>query len=274
MVLALFILIFGTSAAGAFLLPRQYDSNMKVLVKKERADVMVTPERTIGLSERGDVEEAAIYSEVELLSSADILWPVAKLSLDARRRAQAENGVESTPSGTTYPAAPDHTEVEEEYRALRNNLEIIPVRKSNVIQVSYRDDNPQLANFVLRLIAGRYLDAHVKLHGAAGTYEVFKSETERYHRELLEAERQLRDFLDSRNITDLTEEKNLQLQKMLGWQASARDLEASLEEFINRVAELQHQLDLVPSRLLTESRNKPNLYLVDGLHPTTASSRP
>ena len=276
MVATLFVVIFGTSVVGTMLMPRKYDSTFKVLVKKERADVMVTPERTIGLSERGDVEEAAIYSEVELLSSADILWPAAELSLDAKRRTKVQNWLEKTgwfEAGLSRDKPRKETDTEEEFRRIRKNLEITPVRKSNVIQVRYTDESPEQANMVLRLIAQRYLDAHVKLHGTVGTYEAFKSEAETYLEELLRAEERLSDFLRSRNITDLTEEKNLHLIKMLGWEASARDVEASVQDYEKRVVELRSRLARVPVRVLTESRTKPNLYLVDGLYRTLINLR-
>src|SRR5437867_194286 len=76
-ILAVFIVVFSVVVAVTLLLPKRYESTMKVLVKKERADLFVTPGHAADNAPPAqDVSEADLNSEVELLRSIDILRPV------------------------------------------------------------------------------------------------------------------------------------------------------------------------------------------------------
>ena len=56
----------------SFLLPQKFESRMKILVQKARADVVVTAERTNG-PWISDINEEEINSEIALLKSRDVL---------------------------------------------------------------------------------------------------------------------------------------------------------------------------------------------------------
>src|SRR5882762_8937294 len=81
---ALICTTFLTVAIGTavltFLMPNEYESRMKILVKNTRSDVPITPERTNGQTGNfieNDVSENQINSEIELLTSEDLLKQVA-----------------------------------------------------------------------------------------------------------------------------------------------------------------------------------------------------
>src|SRR3979411_1397892 len=83
----LICLTFLTVALGTvlftFLSPNEYESRMKILVKNTRSDVPITPERTNGAtgnSFENDVSENQINSEIELLTSEDLLKQVVSES--------------------------------------------------------------------------------------------------------------------------------------------------------------------------------------------------
>src|SRR5678815_4236379 len=59
------------TAIVTFVMPNQYESRMKILVKNTRTDVPITPERTSGLNgaaPESEVSETQINSEIELLT--------------------------------------------------------------------------------------------------------------------------------------------------------------------------------------------------------------
>src|SRR6267142_5901888 len=61
--------VLGT-AIVTFLMPNEYESRMKILVKNTRSDVPITPEQTVGATGNfieNDVSENQINSEIELL---------------------------------------------------------------------------------------------------------------------------------------------------------------------------------------------------------------
>ena len=72
--------IVGTVIVTA-ILPNRYESRMKILVKNQRVDVAITPEATTGnpgVMASGEVSETQINSEIELLTSKDLLTDVVK----------------------------------------------------------------------------------------------------------------------------------------------------------------------------------------------------
>src|SRR5947209_4149606 len=73
LILTVFIVIVATVMIGTLAMPNQYETRMKVLVKNERADVIVSPDRNGGSGYRSEVSEAQINSEIELLTSKNLL---------------------------------------------------------------------------------------------------------------------------------------------------------------------------------------------------------
>ncbi|HEY0430392.1 MAG TPA: Wzz/FepE/Etk N-terminal domain-containing protein, partial [Pyrinomonadaceae bacterium] len=76
---ATFLVVALGTAVLTFMLPNEYESRMKILVKNTRSDVPITPERTTGATGvffDNDVSENQINSEIELLTSEDLLKQV------------------------------------------------------------------------------------------------------------------------------------------------------------------------------------------------------
>src|ERR1700704_2578294 len=75
LIMVTFLTIAVGTAVGTFMLPNEYESRMKILVKNLRAEVPITPERTTGTygNQGNDVSENQINSEIEVLTSKDLL---------------------------------------------------------------------------------------------------------------------------------------------------------------------------------------------------------
>src|SRR5579862_398636 len=71
-----FVLIFGAVAFVTMLMPRQYEAELKILVKNERADPLVTTDKEHS-AVAPEVTEQDLNSEAELLKSTDLLQKVA-----------------------------------------------------------------------------------------------------------------------------------------------------------------------------------------------------
>ena len=67
-------------AVGTFKIPKQYEAHMKILVKNERADMVVSAGSNAQSSYQGEVNETQINTEIELLNSEDLLRQVAVAS--------------------------------------------------------------------------------------------------------------------------------------------------------------------------------------------------
>lgn len=259
MLIGLFTGVFGVVALVTFLMPRQYESRMKVLVKNERADLVVSPDARNGGQQRGDVNETEVNSEIELLTSNDLLAKVVR----SCRLYELTGGVQA--AGTPTAQA-----LEKAVRKLERDLKITPVRKANIIQITYSAGDPVLAASVLKDLSTAYLDAHLSIHRSAGTTEFFQRQATQYEVQLRDAENRLRQFRLENDITSLVEQQNLTLRKSMDADTALRDADASLAETAGRVRELRKQVATQERRIVTQSRVVPNQYSVERLNTMLA----
>lgn len=259
LVLSLFVGIVSVVAAVTFLMPREYESRMKVLVKNERADLVVSPDARDSGQIRGDVSEAQVNSEIELLTSNDLLAKVVReCRLDEQNGAVHAAG-EPRPEGFERAA-----------RKLQRDLKITPVRKANIIQITYAAKTPELAAAVLKELSSAYLDAHLSVHRTAGTTEFFQKQAALYEKQLRDNENQLSEFRRENSITSIAEQKDLMLRKSMDADTALHDADAAVAEAASRVAELHRQVSTQDRRIVTQSRVLPNQYSVERLNTMLA----
>src|SRR5207247_8058219 len=131
--------VLGT-AIVTYLLPNKYESRMKILVKNQRVDVAITPEATaVAPPVESEVSESQINSEIELLTSRDLLTQVV-----------TECGLAKFKTGWFGKDAPEAVRIETATTRLAKELTVAPVKKANIISVSYSTNAPELAAAVLK----------------------------------------------------------------------------------------------------------------------------
>jgi uncharacterized protein involved in exopolysaccharide biosynthesis len=255
-----FLLVLGAVIAATLLMPKQYQTQMKVLVKNERADMIVSADRNGGSGYRGEVSEAQINSEIELLTSNNLLQEVVtKCGLDRLETPREAVAADRRPVA-----------IEKALRRLHRDLKISPVRKADIIQVEYSATDPHRAVAVLAQLADSYLVAHLKVHGTPGTHEFFKGQADRYQRELLAAEAGLAAFRQRENIVMLAQQKDTMLEKSSAADSALMQAEAAIGEDTQKIAGLRAQLVAAQPRVVTQSRTLSNQYLVERLHTMLA----
>jgi len=264
LICATFLLVAVGSGVMAFLVPNEYESRMKILVKNTRSDVPITPERTTGSASTpfiNEVSENQVNSEIELLTSEDLLKQVvtecglyksdssllARLGLKEVNRTQA-------------------AQVEEASRRLAKDLVITPVKKANIIDVKYSSSSPATAAAVLRKVQDLYLEKHLKLHRPPGTYDFFKTKADEYEGELQAAEKERSSFQQSMNVISLTQQKEQTVQKLAEAKSRLMETRAYLREVTDRIAKVEQQLQNLQPRIVTQSRTLPNQYSAERLN--------
>ncbi len=252
------------TAVVTFLMPNSYESRMKILVKNTRADVLITPERTSGLNgtaPESDVTENQINSEIELLSSKDLLnQVVTECGLVAKQPSTLQRlGLKETPQTS-------EGKIEEATERLAKTLVIQPVKKASIIEVTYASESPEKAALVLQKLRDLYLEKHVKLHRPPGTYEFFKTQAGQYETQLQAAEKQFSDFQQSMNVVSLTQQKEQTVIKLTDTRSRLLETQSSLSEVTEKIVRLQQQLRTVEPRIVTQSRALPNQYSAERLN--------
>src|SRR6195256_2316340 len=258
LVLFIFLTVVLGTALLTWILPNKYESRMKILVKNQRVDVAITPEATSGAPSGVDneVSESEINSEIELLTSRDLLTQVAKeTSLGQPGPSRFWKKPMSEPEG-----------IEKAANDLARELVIAPVKKANVISISYSANSPELAAAVLKKLGELYLEKHLKLHHPTGASDFFKDKAEQYETQLHESEKQLTNFQQDNRLVVLAQQKDLTLQKTAEAKAKLLESETAFNEATNRIKRIEQQLATRPKRIVTQSKSIPAQYSAERLN--------
>ena len=239
--------VFSVAAILVALRPEEYESEMKVLVKRERVDPLVTGNPDVRPTIRTDVTEDDLNSEVELLKSRDLLEQVA---------AAAGLDDKSSNTGDSLPRA---------VQRLQSNLQISPIRRTSFIRVTYRAPNPAFAARVLSELARLYPEKHLALHRPNGAYEFFTGQAEAFRKELSEAEARLQQFANEEHVVSAELEKQNTLQRLADFEAALEQARGSLADATRRISELEAEADATPARHTTQIRTSENRELTGEL---------
>jgi polysaccharide biosynthesis transport protein len=179
------------AAATYFFTPSLYESQAKLLVRyvveRNAIDGMDSQGKNLGSP---DYSAIAIHSEVEILTSSDLAMQVASKVGDDRLLPN------SAKKATDADAA----------LAIQKNLEVSGVKESNIISVSYKNEDPRLASGVLQELITRYFDKHLEVHRSLGAFDFVTREADHLRAELNQTEEELKRLKAEGGIISLAED--------------------------------------------------------------------
>jgi uncharacterized protein involved in exopolysaccharide biosynthesis len=218
--------------------PPVYDGTLKILVKQDRADSVVS-----GSSEAAaaryyyrELTETEMMSQVELLKSGELIEHVAQETGLAARIHREQ------------PALSQAEAIEEAATALRERLDVSPVRRTWLINVSYEGDDRAFTRNVLDTLARLYLAKHLALQRPAGTYQFFADQAQRAKRDLESLREQLASFSVEHQVVSAAVEKEAVLQKLNEFEGLRLQAAALLAESDLRLATVSTELTRVPKQ--------------------------
>jgi len=227
----------------------RYRAEMKLLVRPGRADSPASAQTNAPLDlTKLTITEEELNSEVELLQDDEVMRKVVEQTGLAGRDWLHFLRLNEGPAERTERAA----------RRLAKKLEVEPVKKTNLITVSYPSDNPGLAAKVLQSLANAYLEKHAAVHRPDGETPFFAQQTGESRRQLDEAEHTLLQFMSARRVVAAAQERDLALQRLSAVEASYKDTRVDLADTEQRMRALQTQLASLPERTTTQIRTQDN----------------
>jgi succinoglycan biosynthesis transport protein ExoP len=250
--------VLGVGLSSLFL-PTKYKSETKLLVKRERVDPIITPEQNAPLTFHDTVGEEEINSEVELMTSSDVLQKVVSTcGLDKKKLLSSILHPWQTPQNRSDKAIAD----------LRGDLQLEVLKKTNVISVGYESHDPKLAQKVLQTLDDAYLQKHLDVHHPSGQFEFFDQQAEKYKQDMLAAEAQLKQFAGSQSGVAPTTMRDMTLQKLADFNSSLESTRASVAESQKRIADLERQAQSTPTRITTQMKAGDNAQVLETLKAT------
>ena len=251
-----FLGIFSIAVVIAFLLPKKYEAQMKILVRHERAEQVVSPERESPVQGPTQVSEEELQSEAELIRSRDLLGQVV-VACDLQ-----------TSGGGSFwnkRGDSDDQKIARAVLKLEKDLTVQPIKLTNLISATYKSRDPQLAARVLNSLASLYLEKHLAMHRAPGQFEFFHQQAEDYRKALANAEEKLTSFSKEQGVVNPTLEKDINVRKLAEFKAEAKGAQATIAESRQRIQTLESQLATLPDRQTTQVRTADNPQLMQNM---------
>ena len=255
-----FLGLFSIAVVIAIFLPRKYEAQMKILVRHERAESVVSPERESPVRWQTEVSEEELQSEAELIKSRDLLTKVVVAC-----NLQEPSSSSFWTSLWKKDGDIGDQRVSRAVLKLEKALTVQPIKLTNLISVSYKSKDPELAAKVLNSLASLYLEKHLAMHRAPGQFEFFHQQAEEYRKALGEAEEKLTSFSREQGVVNPALEKDMSVRKLAEFEAETKVARATMAESRQRIASLEAQLATLPNRQTTQVRTSDNPQLMQNM---------
>jgi uncharacterized protein involved in exopolysaccharide biosynthesis/Mrp family chromosome partitioning ATPase len=177
------------AAAVYFLFPPSYESQAKLLVRyvleRSGIDPVEAEKAAIASNNEGD---KVIGAEMEILTSWD-------LAMDVARAIGPQRLLPTAKAPTENDAA----------RSIILGLKVISNKGSNIIFISYKNSNPEIATLVLQELLSRYFVKHLEVHRSAGAFDFVAQQTDQVRARLNQTEDALKSLREKTGIASLKE---------------------------------------------------------------------
>ncbi len=260
LMIAIFFAVLGSGMVVTILMTPTFESSMKILVSRERVDPQVSPGEARNESTRADISDEEFNSEIEIIQSRQVLEAVVKeIGLDHATAPQGflsdvKSRVAEFYRSLHHQAEP--TAIERAIRSVSEGLEVVSVKKSRVIKVTFRDSNPDRAAKLLNTLYQKYSDHHLKLRQNSQAALVFKHQADSFRDQLETATEALKQFDAKNGVASVAAQKELLMQQFYQTQSQANAARTEILETEQRLAALKSQLATQPERIETGTTTK------------------
>jgi uncharacterized protein involved in exopolysaccharide biosynthesis len=203
---------------------------------------------------RQEVSEEELNSEAELLKDEDILRAV----VHSAGEDLAGNSWLNRIRGDT-----DETRTARAMRRISRRLEVNPVRKTDVIEITYSASDPKRAALVLQCLAQAYLDRHQKVRRPSGELDFFKEQVAQSRETLLDAEAGLMEFSRDHGVVSAALERDTALHQLADTENNEAQVRVLIAETVQRIRSLESKLQSLPARVTTSVRSSDNPLLLE-----------
>ncbi len=204
------------AAAVYFFYPPVYESQAKLLVRYvlERSAVDPIEGAKPSGTSSNDVDKV-IGAEIAILTSWDLAVQVAQ-AIGPKRL------LPSSGEAATETAAAGIVSL---------GLSATSTKGSNIIFVSYKDHDPQIATLVLQELLSRYFVKHLEVHRSAGAFDFVTQQTDQVRAHLNQTEDALKSLRDKTGIVSLKDGSTALTAEATKTKDQLNDAEADLAQY-------------------------------------------
>jgi polysaccharide biosynthesis protein PslE len=264
-ILLFFLVVFGTVAIGTFAMQPIYEASSQIIVKIGRENMYVP---TLPSGQDSPVvnvhREEQINSEIEILKGRTLAEEVMK-TLDPKA---VYKELRSDPNGffsNLLGSKAGLSAMERAVLKFENDFAVEAVKKSNVIQISYRNRNPIVAATVVNTLVEFYLDRHLDVFKNPKSTGFFDEQVRLLKEKLARSEDNLKRFKEKHQLTSLQEQKSLLLKEVSERRTALNQTMSQAAETQNRLDQLRMQLPRVPKTIVQGNEIDHNPYILSSL---------
>src|SRR5438552_14843638 len=201
------------AAAFYFFYAPVYESQAKLLVRyvleRSAVDSIESTNSGPAAASSNDYTGRVIGAEIEILTSWDLAVQVAQ-AIGPKRLLppgwdQAGKVAQAVGLKRLLPPSGAAATETEAASAISLGLNVISNKGSNIISVSYKNDDPQITALVLQELLSRYFVKHLEVHRSAGAFDFVTQQTDQVRARLSQTEDALKSLRDKTGIVSLKE---------------------------------------------------------------------
>ena len=220
------------AAAVYFLYPPSYESEAKLLVRYVLERSGVDPVE--GANSAAATNDTVIGAEIEILTSWDLAVQVAQALGPQRLLPPARDLLSHLVQALGLkrllpPSGPSATEGAAA-GSIASGLKVISNKGSNIILISYKNRNPDIATLVLQELLSRYFVKHLEVHRSVGAFDFVTQQTDQVRARLNQTEDALKSLREKTGIASLKEGSETLTREVARTQETLNTAEAELAE--------------------------------------------
>ncbi len=252
---------------------------MSILVTRDRIDPQINPSDKTSDITHTTITDEEFNSELELIKSSEVIAGVVK-ELDLINNRLPKNDTwlddlrgkiksslydfgkkgkeEKTEDLSKESASGDNFVIERAVNRVWENLDVVPIKKSRVIKVSYTDTDPLRAKKTLEKLYEKYVGLHVQINDKPQAGQVFNEQTDRFNQKLSAATNAIIQFDRKNGVTgaEIGKQRELLLNQLYNTQAQINATQTEIGETEKRIIELKEKIAAEPERIQTGSVSK------------------
>jgi len=263
-ILIFFCVTFFTVAVGTFLTKPTYQAVAQILVKLGRENIYLPTSGSASPVINFNREEQ-INSEIEILKSRSLAMEV----LNELGPKTVYEDLADGPSGILASILPSkgstRTPAEKALLTMQKALDVQGIKKSNVIEVSFKHTDPQTAAAVVNKLSNLFLGRHLDVYKTPQSFEFFQQQSEFLKTKLNEAEVRLQALKEQYDVTALDEQQSILLQQTAQLRNGLNQTLSQVVEVENRTQEIEQQLAQIPRNIPQGEEIDHNPYLISTL---------
>lgn len=279
LMISVFILVVVTGMFTTFLITPNYEATMSILVSRDRIDPQISAAEKNGEITQTTISDEEFNSELEMVKSLHVIKEVVtELDLVNDNKPKEDTWLSQTrgriksniydfmkrvtsraseePTGSI--AGSDTFAIEKSVNRVESRLNVVPIKKSRIIKVSYLDTDPVRAKRTLEKIYEKYVELHVRINDKTEADQVFQEQTERFNQNLTATTNSLKQFDTQNGVTgtEIGTQRELILKQLYDAQAQASATQTEIAETEQKISALKEKIESMPEQIQTSSVSK------------------